>query len=342
MQTRFVSLFVRCGLLAIGCAASGQTGGPDDQSYSSWAETMEEAQRLRESGLYEAAYRGFEKASSLSQVIPGRLNPRARSLESLASVSSTLGRPLEAEAHYKAAIRLWAAMGKPATVDLLQCQAELIRLYVQTGQAGRAGRLARRLAADSEGKLVAEAVVEGRVTIALAAAAELNNDLDRAESLCRKAVRIKEQSTGITPEEQSEARGQLGLILWKRGRRAAALQEARRATEILESVDRVHSLEYATALGNQAMMSAALNNDPHALEQMRQAIGVARSAVGTSHFLLARLLTNYSGLLKRAKRGEEAKAARREAEKIYENTLVQQSGRYGVDVADLWREANRQ
>ncbi|WP_321477756.1 tetratricopeptide repeat protein [uncultured Paludibaculum sp.] len=341
MRTGFVCLAAHWCLLAMGCPVEGQSEAPDKATVQRWEQAMHAAQELREGGAYEAAYRGFEEAGAISRTMPGPPILQARTYESLGSVASALGRPLEAEGHYLAAIRIWETLGEPATVALLQSKADLVSLYVETGQTGRADRLAKRLAADAEGKLGSDSTAEGRVLIAISAAAYLNQDMDRAESLCRKAVRIKDKNADMSPEERSQAHNQLGLILWKRDHRGAALQEARKATEVLEKQERTQSLEYAAALANLAMMMASEHHDPRALGLLDRAIGVVRSSVGTGHVFLAELLTNYAELLKNAKRGDESKAARREAQTIYQRTLVQQPGRYSVDVADLTRGAVR-
>ncbi|MBN9663471.1 MAG: tetratricopeptide repeat protein [Acidobacteria bacterium] len=337
MRTGFVCLVVQLSLVVSGRPFQSQQEGPSEESLQRWVGMMEAAQKLRQQGHYEAAYRGFEEASTFTREMPGRPVLRARSYEYLGSIAATLGRPIEAEAHYQSAIRLWEAMGEIGTLSQLQANADLLSLYVETGQTGKAERLAKRLAADSEGKLGADATAAGRVQIALAAAAYLNGDLDRAESLCRQAIKAKELDPTITPEERSQAYNQLGLILWQRNRRAAGLQQARTAVEILEKNDRTHSIEYAAALGNQAMMSSIENGDRRAPELMRRAIEVVRTSVGTGHVFLAELLVNYAGMLKQSRRGDESKAAQREAQQIFQQTLVQQPGHHTVDVADLMR-----
>lgn len=337
MRTGFVCLIVQVCLVVNGRPFVAQEDGPSGESLQRWVSMMEAAQKQRQQGLYEEAYRGFEAASALTVEMPGKPVLRARSYEYLGSMAATLGRPIEAESHYQSAIRLWEAMGEIGTIPQLQSTADLVSLYVETGQTGKAERLARRLSADSEGKLEANATAAGRVQIALAAAAYLNGDLDRAESLCRQAIKAKELDPQIAPEERSQAHNQLALILWQRNRRAAGLQQARVAVEILEQNDRTRSIEYAAALGNQAMMSAMENGDRRAPEMMRRAIEVVRSGVGTGHVFLAELLVNYADLLKQAKRGDESKAAQREAQQIFQKTLVQQPGQHTVDLSDLMR-----
>lgn len=337
MRTGFVCLVIQLSLVVSGRPFQSQEEGPSEESLQRWVSTMEAAQKQRQQGLYEAAYRGFEEASALTRNMPGRPVLRARSYEYLGSIAATLGRPIEAEAHYQAAIRLWEGMGEIGAIPQFQATADLVSLYVETGQNGKAVRVAKRLAADSEGKLNANVTAAGRVQIALAAAAYLNGDLERAESLCRQAIKTKELDAQITPEERSQAHNQLGLILWQRNRRAAGLQQARVAVEILEKNDRTRSIEYAAALGNQAMMSSMENGDRRAPELMRRAIDVVRTSVGTGHVFLAELLVNYAGLLKQSKRGDESKAAQREAQQIFQKTLVQQPGQHTVDVADLVR-----
>ncbi|QOY90491.1 tetratricopeptide repeat protein [Paludibaculum fermentans] len=341
MRTGFVCLMVQVCLVVNGRPVNPQPDEPSEEAVRLWVTTMEAAQKLRQQGAYEAAYRGFEDASALARSMPGTPVLRARSYEYLGSMAATLGRPIEAEGHYLSAIRLWEAIDDLGTIPQLQATADLVSLYVETGQTGKAERLAKRLAADSEDKLDANPTAAGRVQIALAAAAYLNQDVDRAESLCRKAIRTKEANREISPEELSQAHNQLGLILWKQGQRAYALQQARTAVEILEKNDRTHSIEYAAALGNTAMMSAIDSGDRNAADLMLRAIQVVRAGVGTGHVFLAELLVNYADLLKRAKRGDESKAAQREAQQIFQNTLVRQPGHHTVDVADLVRGSKR-
>ncbi|MGJ5816803.1 hypothetical protein [Paludibaculum fermentans] len=337
MRIGFVCLIVQLCLVVHGRPVQMQADLPDSEAVQRWVSTMEAAQELRRQGSYEAAYRGFEDAAVQARGMPGRPILRARNYEYLGSVAAILGRPFEAEGHYQSAIRLWESMGEIGTIAQLQAMADLVNLYVETGQTGKADRLAKRLVSDSEGKLESNRTAAGRVLLALAAAAYLNGDLNRAESLCRKALEAKIGNPEIMAEELSQAHNQLGLILWQRDRHAAGLEQARKAVEILERNDRTHSIEYAAALANQAMMSSMENGDRRAPDMMRRSIEVVRAGVGTGHVFLAELLVNYAGLLKQAKRGNESKAAQREAQQIFQRTLVQQPGQHTVDVSDLMR-----
>lgn len=329
-------------LLAAWVAAGAWAADPPPQTVARadaerWVSMMNEAQRLRDSGAYAEAYRAFQQVAVWSKSIVGPPVLLARAYEAMGSTASSLGRPMDAESHYEAAIRIWSSMGAEAEEALLQARADLITLCVESGQTGRAGRLAQRLEADSDGRLAPGSLVEGRVATALAAAGYANQDAEQAERWCRRAVAVKDSHPELLPEERSQAHNQLALILWMEGRRTEARAEARTSTQLLEKLDRVHSLDYAAALGNLAMMRAAEHTGREELAMMRRAIAVVRAAVGTEHVFLGDLLTNYADLLQRSKHGGESKAARREAQAVYANTLARQPARHTVDVADLLR-----
>lgn len=337
MRTRCNTLFTCFAAIA---AAFGEPRAPDESSVERWLALMETARQQRETGAYQQAYETLRLAHTLSRTMPGTIQMRARSHQYLGSLAALTGRTAEAEALLKSAVRLWAAAGEAGLIPCMQAQADLISLYSQTGRPGQAARLATRLEAESE-DLDPASPAANRVYRALAAAAYLNQDLERAEALARKAIRIQRAHAGTTLEEQSQAHNELGLILWKQGRKDEASLEARRAVDILEADQRVKVVEYAAALSNLAMMMAADRNDPAALQMMRHAVEIAQSNIGPGHVLLANLWSNYAEMLKRAKRGRESRAARREAQVIYERTLDSQPGRHTVDLADLMREARR-
>lgn len=340
MRTGYVCLLTAC-LAAGAWAADPPPKTVARADAQRWLSMMDQAQRLRESGSYEEAYRAFRRVADWSKGISGPPVLLGRAYEALGSTAASLGRPMDAEAHYEVAIRIWSSMGEEAEEALLQARADLITLCVESGQTGRAGRLAQRLAAESEGRMAPGSLVEGRVAIALAAAAYLNQDLEQAERWCRRAASVKDAHPELLPEERSQAHNQLGLILWMQGRRDAARQQAQAAIQVLEKLDRVHSLEYAAALGNLAMMRAANHAGREEVAMMRRAIDVVRAAVGAENVFLANLLTSYADLLQRTKHGSESKAARREAQAVYANTLARQPGRQTIDVADLVRGARQ-
>ncbi|WP_321477749.1 tetratricopeptide repeat protein [uncultured Paludibaculum sp.] len=341
MRRGFVCLIAQWSAIVIGCVASGQSGAPQEEPIRRWMSLVETARQQRQAGAYQEAYQTLQQASALSQAAPDALQMRARSYEYLGSLAALLGRPIEAEALLKTAIQLWEKTGEMGFVARSQAQADLISLYAETGRPAQAGRLARSLAAECDGRLDQNSAAANRVYRALATAAYLNQDLEQAETLARKAIQIQRLNPGMMLEERSQIHTELGLILWKQGRKEEARQELRTAVEILEKNQRVQVVEYATALGNLAMMVATDQNSTESLEMMRRAIEVVRSTIGTGHVFLAHLLSDYANLLKRARRGEESKAARREAETIYQRTLIQQPRRYSVDMADLTRQASR-
>ncbi|MGJ5816802.1 tetratricopeptide repeat protein [Paludibaculum fermentans] len=341
MRRGFVCLIVRCSAVAIGCAAYGQSNTTPEDPARRWAGLVETAQQQRQAGDYQAAFQTLQQASDLSRQTPGATQMRARSYEYLGSVAALLGRPTEAETMMKSSIRLWEESGEAGLVARLQAEADLLSLYVATGRPGPAARLARTLAASCDARLDQDAAAADKVYGALAAAAYLNQDLPRAEALSRKAIQFHKFNPSDMPEERSQVHNQLGLILWQQGRKDEARQEAQVAVDILEANRRVNVVEYASALSNLAKMKGADRNDPNALEMMHRAIEIVRSNIGPSHVFLVGLWSDYADLLKRAKRGEESKAARREAQNIYQRTLVQQPGRYSVDVADFTRDAGK-
>ncbi|QOY90492.1 tetratricopeptide repeat protein [Paludibaculum fermentans] len=341
MRRVLAHLIALCSAAVIGCAANGLDPTPDTNPTRRWADLVETAHQQRHAGAYQAAFETLQQASALSQQIPGALQMRARSSEYLGTLAALLGQPVEAESMLKTSIRLWEQTGEPGFVARLQTEADLISLYVATGRPGLAARSARTLAAKCDGRLDQDAAAADRVYGALAAAAYSNQDLVRAEALARKAIQFHQLNPDAMPEDRAQAHTQLGLILWKRGQKDAARQEVRAAIDILEANHRGAVVEYAAALSNLAKMTGADRNDLRALEMMRRAIEVARSNVGASHVFLADLWSAYAELLKRAKRGEESKAARREAQAIYQQTLVQQPGRYSVDIADFAPEAGK-
>lgn len=341
MGTGFVYRLVRWSAVIVNIAVSGQSGALASDPIQHWMSLVETARQQRQAGAYQAAYQTLQQACAVSQEIPEAPQLRARTYEYLGSLAQLLGRPIEAESKLKTSIQLWEQIGDIGFLARAQTEADLINLYVETGRVGPAARLASRLAAECEGRLDPDSEPAGRIFRALAASAYVNQDLARAETLSRKAVQIQQSRPGTMVEEQSQVHNELGLILWKRGRKDEARQEIRTAIDILEAHQRVQVVEYAAALSNMALMTEGGRNDEAALEMMRRAIEIVRSSIGTGHVFLGNLWSNYADLLKRARRGEESKAARREAQSIYQSTLVQQPGRHSVDVADFAREARR-
>lgn len=341
MGTGFVYRVVRWSAVIVGVAASGQSGALASDPIQHWIRLVETARQQRQAGAYQSAYETLQQACVVSQKVPEAPQLKARSYEYLGSVAQLLGRTTEAESKLKTSIQIWEQIGEAGIIARLQTEADLINLYAETGRHGAAGRLARTLAAECEGKLDPDSAAAGRIYRALAASAYLSHDLQRAETLSRKAVQIQQTRPGTMVEEQSQVHNELGLILWKRGRKDEARQEIRTAIDILEAHQRVQVVEYAAALSNMALMTEGGRNEEAALEMTRRAIEIVRSSNGTGHIFLGNLWSNYADLLKRAKRGEESKAARREAQAIYQSTLVQQPGRHSVDVADFARGAGR-
>lgn len=341
MGTGFVYRLVRWSAVIVSIAASGHSGALASDPIQHWMSLVETARQQRQAGAYQSAYQTLQQASAVSQEVPEAPQLRARTYEYLGSLAQLLGRPIEAESKLKTSIQLWDQIGDIGFLARVQTEADLINLYVETGRLGPATRLASSLAAECEGRLDPDSESAGRIFRALAASAYANRDLARAETLSRKAVQVQQSRPGTMVEEQSQVHNELALILWKRGRKDEARQEIRTAIDILEAHQRVQVVEYAAALSNMALMTEGGRNEEAALEMMRRAIEIVRSSIGTGHVFLANLWSNYADLLKRARRGEESKAARREAQSIYESTLVQQPGRHSVDVADFTREARR-
>lgn len=338
MKIGFTNLFL---CICTGAMAFGEPGEPDASVVERWLALVETARQQRQTGAYQQAYETLKQARAVSQTAPDAIHMRAWSHQYLGSLAALTGRMTEAESLLKSAVRLWASAGEAGAVPGMQAEADLIRLYSETGRPGPAARLAARLEAESE-RLDPATAAANRVYRALAAAAYLNKDLERAEALSRKAIQIQRAHAATTLEEQSQAHNELGLILWKQGRKDEARQEARRALDILAAHQLTQVVEYAVALSNLAMMTAADRNDSEALAMMRRAIDLVQSTIGPGNVFLANLWFNYAEMLKRARRGGESKAARREAQAIYERTLDAQPGRHTVDMADLLREARRQ
>lgn len=339
MKTGLVYRLTRWSAVFLGISAGGPSIASAQDPVQNWIGLVESARQQRQAGAYQAAYQTLEKARVLSQQTPDVPQLKARTYEYLGSLALLLGRPIEAESNLKTAIRLWEGVGESGFIARLQTEADLINLYVETGRPGPAARLAKSLAADCEGRLDANSAPAGRIYRALAASAYLNQDLQLAETLSRKGIRNQQSNPGTLPEEQSQVHNELGLILWKQGRKDEARAEVRTAIEVLETNGRTQIVEYAAALSNLALMTAGEKNETQALDLMRRAIDIVRPNIGTGHIFLANLWSDYADLLKRARRGEESKAARRKAQSIYQSALMQQPGRYSVDVADLTRES---
>ncbi|MBN9663470.1 MAG: tetratricopeptide repeat protein [Acidobacteria bacterium] len=341
MGTGFVCRLVRWSAVIVNIAASGQSGALVSDPVQHWISLVESARQQRQAGAYQAAYQTLQQARMLSQRTPEAPQLKARTYEYLGSLALLLGRPIEAETNLKTAIRLWEGVGQRGFVGRLQTEADLINLYVETARPGPAARLAKGLTAECEGRLDETSPSAGRIYRALAASAYLNQDLRLAETLSRRGIRNQQSNPDTLPEEESQVHNELGLILWKQGRKDEARQEVRAAIGILEANGRIQIVEYAAALSTLALMTAGEKDPTGALDMLRRAIDVVRLTIGADHIFLAKLWSNYADLLKRARRGEESKAARREAQSIYESTLVQQPGRHSVDVADFTREARR-
>jgi Flp pilus assembly protein TadD len=340
MGTGFVYRLVRWSAVIVNIAASGQSGALASDPIQHWMSLVDTARQQRQAGAYQAAYQTLQQARSLSQRTPEAPQLKARTYEYLGSLALLLGRPIEAETNLKTAIRLWEDIGQSGFIARLQTEADLINLYVETARPGPAARLAKGLTAECEGRLDENSASAGRIYRALAASAYLNQDLQLAETLSRKGIRNQQSNPATLPEEQSQVHNELGLILWKQGRKDEARQEVRAAITILEAKGRIQIVEYAAALSNLALMTAAEKDPTGALDMMRRAIDVARPTIGADHIFLAKLWSDYADLLKRARRGEESKAARRKAQSIYQSALVQQPGQYTIDLADLARDAS--
>lgn len=341
MRTGVVCPIVQWGMVAIGWLANGQSTEPRDEVIRRWFSQVKHAQQLRFQGEYATSLQVLRDAVVLSRTVPDAPELKAQTYEYMGSTTAALGHPMEAEAHYLAAIQVWESMGPAVLVPKLRSQVDLVSLYVESGQMGKADRLARSLAKESEGKFLPGSGDASRLDAALGAVAYLHNQLPKAEALTRRAIRGKEVNSDTLPEELSQAHNGLALILWKDGRKREARQHARIAVEVLEKAGRTRCLELAAALSNLAMMTGEDGHDAQALTLMRRAVDMVRDSVGQDNGFLADLLTNYADLLNAARKKSESKQARREADAVYQRSLVARPERHTVDMADMLRDGKR-
>jgi serine/threonine-protein kinase len=211
-----------------------------------------------------------------------------------ALVLSQLGRPLEAEAHFRRAVQISSADGTDQRVSPFVLN-NLARTLEELGRYSEASEYSLR--AYTKGKAAGNQRVVAQSLIARAASYRSAGDLDRAEAMLRELAEIAPR---VWPPDHSGFAAlalQQSALSQARGQFAVALEAANRAVAIVEpypdrvGLPRVY-LRRADVLLHLRQYARARADAERALALFRQGVGpgLASCEIGRASLLLAQAL----------------------------------------------------
>jgi tetratricopeptide (TPR) repeat protein len=257
----------------------------------------------------------------------------------IGSLDLDMGAFREAEKAYLRAIPLWDKPNPPE-MDRSLAYMGLQIVYMRTGQLTKAERFSRQVLQMRQDALGPDNVELGGPIQNLAAVYQLQHRYPDARDLFRRAIQLFERAGAKQSRGLAAARGNLAMLLAESGDFDAAIQEAKTAVLIWQTVDELYAPQLAIALTVLADTECRARRWIEAQEPILKAQEITVRLFGNRHPMLAPILRTYADVLEHSGRKREAKEMIRNAEEIARESSQANLTGYTVD-ADAYRAAGR-
>jgi Tfp pilus assembly protein PilF len=321
-----------------GCVAPGSP-----EEYQAWEQQMKRARRLRAELAYSQAEEAFLQALKVIES-PNRLDLHAAdTFFELGSVYQDKRQDIQAEHCYRRALNsATRCLGPDHPVNGLFL-ANLLALYVQSGQLAKAERLRPRCTEFSE-TLGPDLPQTGRLLESLGLLSFVHGKYTEAERCFRKALAQLDKADPPDPALAIHLLSNLAIAVAHGSRSSEALPVMEQALEVAKRAYGAHcpvQVEMETA-GALAVVYMAAGRDSEAEAALNRAIVLGVTAFGPAHPTVGTYLQQCSILLRHMGRKSEAKEMARRANAVLGAQARQGPASHVVDVNDLSKEkANR-
>lgn len=154
-----------------------------------------------------------------------------------------------------------------------------------------------------------------------------------AETYYRQEIALLEKSPETNKLKIAQERVNLAMVLGQLGQHQESLAESQRVIDSLGDHADLYPATFAGALNNAACALADLGRQEEAQRTFERALQVSKDVYGEDHRFTARVLLNYSRLLREMKETPEAEAMQRRGVAAYRHAMLRDTST--VDVLDL-------
>lgn len=310
-----------------------------DPAGDAWVAQIMAANRLRDMNRpaeAEAAYKAALIQSESEDSDPLRAGVI---LSNHAFLLHRTGRLLEAEKHYLRALSLIAKSAGPRHRAVIRTAANLVGVYLDTGQTSRAALLIRRFLPERE---TVDDPDMALLLTSLASVLAREHKYEEAEGLLLQAQSVFEkQPDAAYRESLALTAGDLASIRARMGRRHEAGMLFSKALELLAAVQNPFPPALIGILNENAKLFMATGDLARAESLFKQAIDLGEQSLGAEHPILGAVLSEYAVLLRRAGRRSQAGGLEKKAGEILAAFRHQNHIGHTVEAGSLAKSTSR-
>jgi tetratricopeptide (TPR) repeat protein len=317
------------GLIGLFCVAALGAASIGEN----WERQLDVGRQQAGRGQYAEARRAFQKAREDAEQF-GPDDPRlAIAWNNLGVINLRLNLLGDAEQCYRRSAAIWESRGD--TVKALAPLTNLAEVYLARKQFSPAEKLLRHALELSTEKLGPEHAQTAAILTYLSDSALHQRDFAAAASLSERALAVLRKIHTPPDPELAVAVDNLGTMYRALGRRQDSDRMYIEAAEILEQSKQPEHPAWIRAWADLSYVYGDQGKYGEAEALLKRSLALGEKALGPSHPMLARVLTEYAALLRRTKHKSEAKKLEARA-----TVILAQSGRdnslgYTVDVRGM-------
>lgn len=323
---------------AILLAAPQQSASPGKSTRDAeetWAQAIQTASNLQESGDYREAKRILTELVRVAGTVWQGDARLAIVLNNLATLYQDERDYTMAERFYLRAALTWESAPGSHAARYAICLNNLAGMYLEAGQLAKAQRLLVRMAEPQAASLGREHPQVARMLENVGAAFYEQGNYSEAEAAYREALRITERSPETNLAVTASLLNNLGTVCVKTGRTAEGKRYFERTLDIVDQRSFPDVSALVKILLNVSTLAVADHRWADAERLLIKAASIAEARLDAQHPLLAVIWHGYAVLLRETNRQRQAKQAESRSRAILAFRSQQDPARHVVDFREL-------